>query len=267
MARLKSGIPFTGSIGGISAFTLPGSNEIFIKSKGGPNAKQIKSKKSFEGLRRRNTEFGAASTAAKYSKQAMAELSHLDHSYFQSRLTSLFYSLLRMNPVGEIGQRSLLISRYRHFLEGFNLEMGILFDSLVKSPLDYRIDRENLSALIRIPELVPRLNLYIPGNYPMFRIVACLGALSDLQYDTSGRTYLPVHSRAGLKHACSKTDWLSGDAPSAARELSLQITGPISIDDTCSLQLAIGIEFGVSATNTLVKVNRNAGAAKILAMG
>ncbi len=266
MARLKGNVLFTGSLGNISAYTRKGSDAIILRTKGGASKERIKKAPEFANTRKANTEFGGASTTAKNIKLAMSGLTHLDHSLFQSKLNAICSSILKLDTAGVWGQRAILISHYRHLLEGFNLEMGTPFDSIVKHPLRCNINRADQSASIVVPALFPGIGLYIPGNFQFFRLIAVLGIVPDMNYDTKFNQYRPVNSAIQLKRADLYTDWFSSAAICNEQNLVLQIQGETGITDNDSLQLSIGIEFGVQVSAALINPVNYAGAAKILAL-
>jgi hypothetical protein len=266
MARLKGNITFTGSLGNISAYTRKGSTDIVLRTKGGASAQKIKSAPEFANTRRVNTEFGGASTAAKQIKLAMNGLTHLDHTSFQSRLTSVCSRILKMDADGEFGQRSIFVSNYRQIFEGFNLEMGTPFDSILKHPLKYQINRTAQSASINVPELFPNISLYVPGKFSLFRFIAVLGIVPDMKYQAVYNIYKPVNTSIKLSSASIYTDWLHVSAICNEQTLQIQIQEETGISDNDSFLLSIGIEFGIPITSSLIQSVNYAGAAKILSL-
>lgn len=266
MASLKGNLQFTGGLGNISAYTRKGSDTVILRGKGGASKEKIKKAPEFINTRRVNSEFGGASTTAKNIKLALTSLKHLDHSLFQSRLNSFCSSIQKMDTEGAWGQRAVLISRYRHLLEGFNLEMGTLFDSIIRHPLRCSINRTDQSASIIVPQLFPGISLYVPGKFSLFRLIAVLGIVPDMKYpDISGR-YQPVNAAIQLKRTDSTTEWFSTSLTCPEQTLEIQIQGDSGLSESDSLLLAIGIEFGIPVTPALINPVNYAGAAKILAL-
>jgi len=266
MARLKGNIPFTGSLGNLSAYTRKGSNAIILRTKGGASKEKIKKAPEFANTRKVNTEFGGASAAARHIKLAMTGLTHLDHTLFQSRLTSICSAILKMDTENANGQRLVLISRYGRLLEGFNLEMGTIFDSIVKHPLLSSITRETLSASIDVPALFPGISLYLPGKFSLFRLIAVLGIVPDLTYHQTFGRYQPINPSVQLKRAVHISQWFNVSEICVEQNIKIKIEGDTGISATDSLLLSVGIEFGIPVTTDFVQPVNYAGAAKILVL-
>ncbi len=266
MASLKGNFAFTGTIGNISAYSRKGSTNIILRTKGGATKEKIKRAPEFANTRKVNAEFGGASSTAKKIKLAIIELAHLDHTLFQSRLNPICSSILKMDKEGDFGQRAIFISRFRNILEGFNLEMGTVFDSIIKHPLQYNINRADQSASINVPALYPGISLYIPGNFLLFRLIAVLGIVPDMKYDSKFNNYQPLNAAILLKRSSQHTEWYSTSEICNQQTIALQIQGETGMTDNDSLLLSIGIEFGIPLTPTFIKPVNYAGAAKILAL-
>jgi len=266
MARLKGTLNFTGSIGNLSAYSNRTTDATLIRLKGGASKKRIQKAPEFTNTRRNNTEFGGASSTGKKIKDAMPSLDHLDHSLYQSRLNSICRFIMNLDTEHEWGQRAVYISRYRHFFEGFNLEMGVLFDSIIKHPIQCSINRTDQSATIIVPELYPAISLYVPGKFSFFRFCVVLGIVPDMQYKMNAPKYVPVNAGIQLKRAELTTEWFSTNENIEEQNISLQIQGDTGLSDHDSLLLAIGVEFGNALSANLIKQANNAGAAKIMAV-
>ena len=196
----------------------------------------------------------------------MYGLTHLDHASFQSKLISVCSRILKMDEQGNFGQRSIFVSKYRQLFEGFNLEMGTPFDSIVKHPLRYQINRAAQSASITIPALFPNISLYIPGKFSLFRFIAFLGIVPDMKYQTALNKYQPVNAAVQLKCVAFYTEWFHISAICNQQILQIQIQEETGISDNDSFLLSIGIEFGIPLTSSVIQSVNYAGAAKILAL-
>ena len=264
MARLKGALNFTGSIGNLSAYNSKGIEDTLIRLKGGASREKIKKAREFTNTRKNNAEFGGASTAGKKIKEAIISVTHLDHSRFQNRLNTICRFIINQDPVNDWGKRSFLLSNHRSLLEGFNLGMGTAFDSIIKHPLACTINRSELSATVLVPQLIPKIGLYVPGNFSFFRLIAVMGIVPDLQYDTRFEKYFPINAAIQSKRADIYTDWLSTADISSQQELNIQIEGDCNMSDQDSVVLAVGVEFGAALSANLIKPVTNAGAAKMV---
>ncbi len=264
MARLKGALNFTGSIGNLSAYNSKGTEDTLIRIKGGASRETIKKSPAFTNTRKNNTEFGGASTAGKKIKEAIFVVNHLDHSRFQNGLNTVCRYILNQDPVNAWGKRSFLLSNHRSLLEGFNLKMGPYFDSIIKHPLSSTINRTELSATVLIPQLIPKIGLYVPDNLSFFRLIAVLGIVPDLQYDGRFERYVPINPNIQLWHADLNTAWFSTSDITAEQNLLLQIQGETNMSENDSLVLTVGVEFGTALSANLIRPVTNAGAAKIM---
>ena len=61
MAIVKGAFQMTGSIRGVSFYTVRGSEKVIMRTKGGASKEKIKSSPKFEGLRKQQKEFGGCS--------------------------------------------------------------------------------------------------------------------------------------------------------------------------------------------------------------
>src|SRR5262245_62742876 len=56
-------------------------------------------------------------------------------------------------------KRDFAFSKNPQLLNGFNLNRGVLFDSIIRNPVHGIISRDTLSATVEVPALLPGLNL------------------------------------------------------------------------------------------------------------
>ena len=266
MARLKGTLNFTGSIGNLSAYNNRTVDDILVRTKGGPTKQQIEKSPRFKNTRRNNAEFSGASTTAAAVKDAIGYLEYLDHTSFQSRLVSICCDIKKLDTENDWGQRSYYVSRCRYWLEGFQLEMGTQFDSIIKHPLQCSINRNELSASIFVPALFPKIGLYVPGKFSFYRITAVLGIVPDMKYSGWRYDYVPINSNIQLWRADLSTAWFSTVDITEEQNLLLQIQRETNMSDNDSLVLTVGVEFGTAASANLIRPVTNAGAAKIMAV-
>jgi hypothetical protein len=100
----------------------------------------------------------------------------------------------------------------------------------------------------------------------MFRLTITLGIVPDVTFDVPSKEYLPPawYSRA-YNSISASTDWspsLEG-MPGTTLELAMKVLPP---DDSWTLMLSVGIEYGAFRQNGKIEEVRRFGAAKILAL-
>lgn len=263
MAFLSGGPEFTGSIGSLSYYKMKGTDKIVVRKKGGASKKKIRTSPTFARTRENNAEFGGCANTVKSIRHALFPLNKLADYNFTPTLTSLAKSIQLLDKVGERGKRAVNFSQHRYLLEGFQLNRGIIFDSVVKYPLKGIIERETGSATIAIPHLYPQLNLEFPWKAPLYRFVIGFGLFTDSAFNGTNYKNDNLLSRAATIY----TDWLPVQQAFEAQTFMLQLQNLRGIDDTKSMILSIGIQMGTPITNQFIQEVKYAGCAKILTVG
>lgn len=256
MATLDSDFSFTGSLGGLSAYRIKGSNKTYIRKKGGASKKTIKTSPKFANTRRLNSEFGGRSTTSQMIRFAIEPHRHVADFPFTGALNALLKPIQELDS-GEWGKRNVFVSRNRKLLEGFSLNRQTVFENYVQAPLSISLSRNEASATVVIPDLHNSLNFF-SMEHPYYQFVVSLGMVPDMAY---GRRYAPVVEPVRARSA--STEWYARDEefPETTLTLSLQAAVP----DAMTLVLAVGIHFGVPSAVGNIKPIRS-GAARIMAV-
>jgi hypothetical protein len=263
MAKLKGMPAFTGSMGGLSAYTMRGVDGIIIREKGGPRKQQVKMGKQYAITRLRNEEWKGSMKGVQLVNLALQGVRHLaDYNY-----TGALSKICRLvqdddNTPGNFGKRSVLFSRSGYKLEGFGLNMYHLFDTLLKAPLLYEVDKQSGTAAVEMPEIIPAIHLANPMKQPYYRMVVTVGCIADIVYDETRKMYRPAAEVNG-KSRILQTEWrVSGDiTPAQQVELLIENWNP---QQQVSLILSAGIEYGRPQSGGYIGFTKYAGAAKIL---
>lgn len=258
MATLKNGIEFTGSLGNVSAYKVKGSDKTFIRTKGGGSKSKIRKSASCKPILDNATDFGRSSTAGSNIRWMLTYVKHLSDYRYASALTSLATNFLKYDTGNEKGKRAIRFATHRNLLPGFNLSKGFPFDSILRHPLTCTVDRESVSTVVRVPELIPGVNLFIPWKVPVYRFIISLGALTDeaQKVDTAKTDQY-------VKHITSA--WQTTSLPFAAQQFELGLSEPLGDDQT--LVVSVGIEMGEPVTTEVIRTLKRMGSAKILAAG
>ena len=265
MAKLQGEVVFTGTLGDLSAYRMRGVDRIIVRRKGGPSKKKIKSHPNFDLVRRNNSEFGGRATAAKWIMRGLHIVKRLGDYNISGPLNALMKPVQRLSH-GTLGQRDVLLSKNIKILEGFSFNKNVPFDAVVRIPIACVIDRANRSVKLEIPALLPAINLFTPKSNPIYAITVSLSAIPDIKYNNDlgygvARPYDLLKTWASFT-----TDWypIIKGSPNTTVELALPHAMP---DNDFSLMVAIGICYGQMEDVTTVKQVKNAGSAKVLAMG
>ena len=234
--------PFTGNLGHYSMYKRKGSDKWIIRAKGGPSAERLKSDPDLASCRRQMSTFGACSTTAKMIRGAMFDVEKLGDMNVQSGLLSTVSAIMKMDDTeNEFKRKSIHFSKGVELLEGYNLNKEVTFDSVISSPIDFSIDRQEFMARIELPQLTPKQNFKNPWGLPLFRIKINFGIIRDMIFN--GVVYQPVTKDIEQHTELYETDWASTKSIFPGHELALKFEDPV-FDESCMLLLSIGIEFG-----------------------
>ena len=266
MAFLE-GLKFTGKLGELSAYRMRGCSKIVVRRKGGPSADQIKKSPNFTNTRYTMSEFGGCSRMGKHVRYALHPLKALSDNNFGSDINSVMRKVQLQDKTGLWGRRNIILSDHARILEGFPLNTeSPTFDSVVRNPVYYAIDRERRAATVDIPHLLRSINYFPQNNHAMFRVIVTLGVVPDMTFDTVSREFQPPKwFDAGYFPTEATTTWypsLEG-MPAATLALEVKETPP---DNGWSLMLSIGIQYGALREGGEIKEVKRFGAAKIVAL-
>ncbi|MBK6937342.1 MAG: hypothetical protein IPH18_11010 [Chitinophagaceae bacterium] len=190
---------------------------------------------------------------------------HLYGSNYSGRLAVVCKSILEEDNTGELGKRSVMVSEAGYKLEGFTLNQYHPFDTVMRHPLNFSVNRQSGTAIINLPELEPGLNLSNPLQQPLYRLVFVLGLVADIVFDGSRKEYMPV--RVGRNSRITdSTPWYTAGENGAAQPILLSLPD-YSEDPAVSLLLAAGVEYGKPVAGGLFKYTKYAGSAKLLKVG
>ncbi len=262
MGQLHSSFDFTGKLGNISAYKRRDSDKIIIRTKGGPTKNQMKTSPDFKIARQNSSEFGGRSTASKWVRRMLDPLPSVSDYNISGPLTAIINPIQALDTVHGRGQRDILFSKDSSLLHGFNLNKRNTFDSILRTPLSYGIDRASVSATVGTPQLVPTINFFNPGKHAFYSIVAVIGVLPDLFYSKKGYTS-KWKNEAYYWGKSIASEWFSSLEGSKPFTLSVQYTLALPTQ-SFALMLSVGIKFGTMGIGGAIQQVPYAGAAKIV---
>jgi hypothetical protein len=268
MPFLEGPFAFTGKLDMLSAYRMRGVDGIVVRRKGGPSGEKVKKAASFKNTRRTMSEFGGCSRHGSYVRMALLQIRHLSDYNFGSDINSIMRHVQLRDGTSEWGRRRITLSEHTRLLEGFSTTLKApSFDSIVRAPIYYTLDRQNRSARIDLPELLRDINYFPRNNHAMFRLTVTLGIVPDVAYDVPSKEYLPPtwYSRTYNSIGIS-TDWNPSLEGMNSTTLALAMDAPAPPDDAWTLMLSIGIEYGAFRENGKIKEIARVGAAKIMAL-
>jgi hypothetical protein len=261
MAKLNGPFDFQGKLGGLSAIKRRGTHGTILRKPGGPSKEDIKTKPSCDIVRRNNFEFGGRSTAGKYVRKGFKPLMSVSDFNPGPPICSIMHQVQPLDTVSEYGKRSVLISKALYLLEGFNFNERNPFDTMVRHQPQAMIDKDNLSASVLFPALVPKMNFFPPGSHSYFRMAAVLAVLPDLFFkkeDYGPEGEFTIYPEKAV------SEWLIVKTGSEPIQLNMQLAAAPSFN-SYSLVLSVGIEMGGAGKGGAIETIRHTGCGKILA--
>lgn len=264
MAILSGAINFTGPLGNLSVYELRNTGKIVVRQKGGPSREKVKKHSSFELTRKYNAEWKACIETAKQLNRSLCFIKHVAGYNYTGSLNGLCKSIQKEDNTSPVGQRPVLVSRHGHKLAGFTLNRENGFESIVKHPLQYSIDKDNGTALINVPEIVPGISLYNSRPHPLYRFVFVLGTVADRVYSRERNEYAAAVQEQAPP-VVAGTPWHGHKETMAAAVVNLALEN-YTPHPQLSLVLAACIEFGIPVSQSEIRPVKYAGAAKIVTM-
>lgn len=261
MAKLRTPFEFTGSLGGLSAYTMRGVDRVILRRKGGPSKRAFRNSPGMVRTRENAMEFGGRSRAAKFIMASMLRLRPLGDYNIAGPLNALARRIQKLSP-GIRGQRGIQLSSYPDLLAGFSLNRGVIFESIVRVPLAHTIDETTLRAEVTIPALIPGVNFHPDRRQSMYRFIVSLGIVPDVYYDIGKGQYEPDYVESAAVH--HETPWRHVSKTTDPITVGLQQVARLGISRPYTLVLGIGICYGTPDGEGGFGQVRYAGTAKII---
>jgi hypothetical protein len=256
----------TGSISNISFYTRKGSDKVIARTKGGAKKDKIKSSPKFEGFRLQQNEWKGCTRFASILRYTFGGLHRVADYNLTPVLNAFAKDLQKTDTEGTTGRRGIYLSRYRHTLDGFNFNRTYPFNTVLRNGVTGEIQRDALTATVRVPRINTDVDVYNVLRLPYFRLVVSLGAVSDVQYDDAVRSYEPI---VPAIHGISEVvtgDWVLSEnvLPEQTIEVALGDEEKQYLTDNVSLVLSIAIEFGKVGFTGAPQEVKNAGNGKVI---
>jgi hypothetical protein len=267
MPFLDGSLQFTGKLDMLSAYRMRGCSKIVVRRKGGPNPDHIKRGANFANTRHTMSEFGGCSRMGKHVRMTLAPIRMLSDNNFGSDINSIMRQVQLQDGVSQKGQRNIYLSDHARILEGFPLNKeNPTFDSVIRNPVYYTLDRATRTARVDIPELKRSINYFPQNNHALFRIIVTLGIAPDLHFVAAAKEYKPpAWFGAGFNALSASTEWFPSLEGMDATKLSLTMN-PVPPEEGWTLVLSIGIEYGALRAGGKIDEVPRVGAAKIMAL-
>ena len=267
MTIVKGFMQLTGSIQGVSFYTLRGSDKVIMRTKGGATKKQISKSPRFENTRKQNMEFGGCSKFGSKARKAFGGLYRIADYNLTPVLTGMGKNLMKLDTVSEIGRRNLKLTQNKEILEGFNFNRNYPFNTVVRISPQWELDRDKLYATVTIPRINTDIDLLNIQKLPFFRLIVAIGTVSDLAYNETKKEYKPlVPDLHGASNSTTGA-WYKTQSIVPEQTLTVELNDSLveELTDDVSVLLSMAIEFGnIGMTDEPVEV-KYAGCGKVLA--
>ena len=267
MTIVKGFMQLTGSIQGVSFYTLRGSDKVIMRTKGGATKKQISKSPRCENTRKQNMEFGGCSKFGSKARKAFGGLYRIADYNLTPVLTGMGKNLMKLDTVSEIGRRNLKLTQNKEILEGFNFNRNYPFNTVVRISPQWLLDRNNLRATVTVPRINTDIDLLNIQKLPFFRLIVAIGTVSDLAYNETKKEYKPlVPDLHGASNSTTGA-WFKTQSIVPEEILTVELNDSLveELTDDVSVLLSMAIEFGnIGMSDVPVEV-KYAGCGKVLA--
>ncbi len=263
MARLQSALQFTGPLGALSAYKVSGSDQIILRTKGGPTRHQLRHHAAFASVLRNNVEFGGRAKASRWVIQMLGPQKSLADMRLSGRVNALLKPIQELDQHSRWGERHILLSRQPQLLTGFSLKHEASLDAVIRPAVVSSLSRAHLRASVEIPPLLPGINFF-PAQAPLYCVQVVLGVVPDLFFQQG--KYEPASADyTKWSFVAVATPW--HPVPDRSDATTLEVALPhLPPDNHFSAMLSIGICYGTARHNGVVERVPFAGCAKVLAM-
>jgi hypothetical protein len=265
MARVKGIIQVTGALKGISMYTMRGSEEVIMRTKGGPSKYTIKTSASCKGLRDSGKEWGGCTKAASTLRLALEPLMRLADYNVMGGLNGLCKKIQCMDTTSEKGTRNVIVRQNADMLSDFNFNKINLFDSVIRLRPTWQIDRQRVQATVNIPEFIPSEHLVAPNKLPFMRWVVVLGVSPYVNYDAHSKSYRLENEQLKSYRKEVHSEWFPVKRTMPAQTILVDMESlKAYLTDTDTLILGMGVEFGTVGADGQGEAVKYAGCAKVL---
>jgi hypothetical protein len=266
MAFLEE-LKITGSLGNLSFYKMRGVDKIVVRQKGGAPKEYVKNSPTFKVPRLNMSEFGGCSKMGKEVRFMMHPVRVLSDYNFSGFINKALKIVQKQDGTGELGQRSIMLSKHPGLLAGFQLNKNTMFDSVLRTPITYTLDRKTLSARVNIPALLRDINFHPNNRHARFCIDVSLGIVPDFTFDPGERAYRPSAWYTTMFAPQSvSSPWFPALKGSPATSLEIALTDQVPADESYSLMLTVGVRYGSPMEDDVVKDVKRAGVAKVIAV-
>ena len=269
MAIIKGEIQMTGSIRGVSFYSVRGSDKVIMRTKGGASKNKIATSPKFEGLRKQQKEWSGCAKFGSLTRYALGGLHRLADFNLTPVLNGIGKNLMKLDTVSEIGKRSLKLSVYKQALEGFNFNRNYPFNTVLRVAPRWELKREKLEVSVTIPRINTDIDLLNIQRLPFFRLIVVIGTVSDSVFNPETTDYEPMVFNLNGTSQTLTGEWHTTQTIVAEHTMKVQMQEEQVADltENVTVLVSMAVEFGnVGFTGEPVEV-KYAGCGKVIAVG
>ena len=216
-----------------------------MRGKGGATKEKIRNSPKFEKLREQQIEFGGCSKFGSLARYSFGGLHRVAGFNLTPKLISKAKTVMKLDTVSTVGQRSIMLSQYKEILEGFDFNKDYPINTVLRVLPRWEIDRDQLKGVVTFPRINTDINLLNIQKLPFFRLVIAIGTVSDIIYDPDKEAYFPLVSEV---HGYSSTltgEWNSAKTILPEQTMTVQMEEQVShMTDNVTVLLTMAVEFG-----------------------
>ena len=246
MEKIKGLLESDGSMKEFSFYVVRG-REIFILKTNGNTYNDQKTKSILsENMCKHQKEFGGCAYFGSLCRTALGGLHLMADMNVTSIIIGKGKNIMKFDTESELGKRKLILSEHKKVLEEVYFNKTITFDTILLVKPVVKFDRENLKAVIIIPEINTNIDLFNTKKHPFFRIMVAMGSVPDIIYNPDSDEYESMV--VNFHSACEKytTEWYPSNSIIFEQTITLQIpeSRRTEFTDNINLVLSIAVQFG-----------------------
>ena len=259
----------TGSIKGVSFYTVRGSDKVIMRTKGGASKEKIKSSPKFEGLRKQQKEWSGCAKFGSITRYAFGGLHRLADYNLTPVLNGIGKNLMKLDTKTETGRRRLCLSAYPQALEGFNFNRNYPFNTVLRVAPVVTLNRNALTAQVNVPRINTDIDLLNIQRLPFFRIIVAIGTVSDLSFEEVGNDYAPLVPELHGVSATFTSEWYSSQTivPDQVISVALPQEDAAQLTEHVTVLVSMAVEFGNVGFTGQPQEVKYAGCGKVLKVG
>lgn len=246
MSIVKGIFEISGSMQGTSFYKRRDSDQVIMRTKGGPNKNKIKRLPQFEGVRMQQQEWKGVTAMASVVRLTFGGLYRLADYNLTAVLNAMMNQVQKEDAERPKGERSVQLSLYRQVLEGFPFNRKHPFATILQVSMGVELHREELSATLNIPRINTEIDLNNFQRLPYFRIHLAIGSVSDMQSENKVIGYSALCPKMHGMASVASTDWLLTNGVHEPQQLVVALSERYRsvLTDEVTLVVSVAVEFG-----------------------